>query len=178
MKRLGSGIFGRPKAIFFDEVISKDDELSHDGGQGEFFDLSGGNEALVEALEMRIEARGRKGCHIDASTHGVASATDAARAVALTAVAGNGGEPREHSGLLGFETAELGHVGDRPASRHGAHAWNGDEDSEPAREGRIAFDGLNGQFFEHAGRGFSAFDLTFDLALDACDGSGRKLVSK
>ena len=54
MKRLGSGLFGRPEAILFDEVICQDDQLSHDGGQGEFFDLSSGNEALIEALEMRV----------------------------------------------------------------------------------------------------------------------------
>ncbi len=177
MKRLGSGFFGRPEAIFFEEVIGKDDELSHDGGQGEFLDLSSGQEALVEALEMLVEARRRKGRHIDTVAHGLAAAPDAARAVALTAVAGDGGEPCE-SGLLGAKTAKLGHVGNQPASCHGSHAWNGEEDGEPAREGRIAFDGLNGQFFKHVSRGFSAFDLTFDLAPDACDSGGRKLVSK
>jgi len=178
MKRLGSRAFGRPEAILFDEVVCKDDQLSHDGCQGELFDLSSGNEALVEAFEMRIEARRRKGRHIDAGTHCVAAALDAARAVALTAVAGDGGEPRKQPGLLGVEAAGLGHVGDQSTSGHGSHARNGDEDGEPARERRIAFDGLNGQRFERPGRGFGAFDLTADLALDACDGGSRELVFK
>src|SRR5208337_3313737 len=105
MKTLGSGVFGRPEAILFDEAVCKDDQLSHDGGQGEFFDLSSGKEALVEALEMRVEARRRNGRHIDAVAHRLAAAPDAARAVALTAIAGEGGEPREQAGLLGVETA-------------------------------------------------------------------------
>ena len=73
--------------------LAEDDELSHDGGQGEFLDLSSSQEALVEALEMLVEARRRKGCHIDTIAHGLAAAPDAARAVTLTAVAGDGGEP-------------------------------------------------------------------------------------
>ena len=169
MKRLGSGLFGRPKAIFLDEVIGKDDELSHDGGQGErFLDLSSSQEALVKALEMLVEARRRKGCHIDTVAHGLAAAPRCGAGRCADRCRRRRGRAPPTSGLLGAKTAKLGHVGNQPASCHGSHAWNGDEDSEPAREGRIAFDGLNGQFFKHVSRGFSAFDLTLDLALDAC----------
>src|SRR5208337_3899552 len=42
----------------------------------------------------------------------------------------------------------------------------------------FGFDGLNGQRFERASRGFGAFDLTIDLAPDAYGGDGRELVFK
>ena len=179
MKRLGSWPFGRPEAILSHEVIGKDDQLSHDGGQGDLFDLSSGKEALIKALEMRIEARRRKGRHIDAGAHLAWRPPWIRRGpLRLPLSQAKGSEPREHACLLGVETAEFGHVGDQSTSGYGSHAWNGEEDGEPAREPRIGFDALNGQRFERACRGFGALDLMFDLVLDARDGGGRELVSK
>jgi len=115
MKRLGSGWFERPEAVLLDEGVCEHDELSHDGRQGKFFGLSGGEEALVEAFEMGIEARRRMGCHVDAGAHGLAAAAYAARTIALAAVAGERGEPREHAGLPGIEMPSSGMLAISPA---------------------------------------------------------------
>jgi hypothetical protein len=178
MKVLGSGGFSNPEAILFDEGVCEDHQLSHDGCQGKFFSFSSGEKAFMEALEVRIEARRRMSSHIDAGAHGMAATLDAAGTVALTAVAGDRRKPSEHAGLLGVETAELGHIGEQSARCYRSNAWNGDEDFKPAREGWIGLDGLNGQGFDRVRRCLGGFDLTHDLALNACNGGGRKLVSE
>jgi hypothetical protein len=54
-----------PEAVGFHECIRGLEELSHDGDDGNLCGLSGAAELRVFALEIRVEARGDEGRHIE-----------------------------------------------------------------------------------------------------------------
>ncbi len=54
-----------PGSAFLRERVGENDAFAHDGGDGEFWRLAGIYEALVESLEVWVEARGDEGRHID-----------------------------------------------------------------------------------------------------------------
>ena len=105
------GSLWRPQAIFLEQFVGQDDELSHDGGDGHFFWFTCCDQALVEDLELIIPARRRLGCHIDAVAHDLAAAADMAGTVALPAVASDRCQPGQHASLFAIDRAEFGHVG-------------------------------------------------------------------
>src|SRR5438045_9080144 len=52
-------VLGRKdKVRVFQELVSEDDELSHEGGKGEFFGFATGEETKVEHSEHRMVAEG------------------------------------------------------------------------------------------------------------------------
>ena len=55
---------GLPGAVFADEGVCEDDELSHDGGEGDFGLFAVCEEAVVEGLERWIEAGGGDRGHV------------------------------------------------------------------------------------------------------------------
>src|SRR5258707_1992955 len=99
---------GLPGAVFADEGVCEDDELSHDGGEGDFGLFAVCEETVVEGLERWIEAGGGDRGHVEGAADMGASALDVAGAAALAAVAGDRGEADEHGGLLGRQGADLG----------------------------------------------------------------------
>ncbi len=54
-----------PSSAFLQERVGENDEFAHDGGDGEFWRFTGIYEALVEGLEVWVEARGDEGRHIE-----------------------------------------------------------------------------------------------------------------
>ena len=53
-----------PFALISDQRVGADEELSHDGGEGELYGLAAAAEGLVAGLEVRVEADGDKGRHV------------------------------------------------------------------------------------------------------------------
>jgi hypothetical protein len=107
---------GLPGAVFADEGVCEDDELSHDGGEGDFGLFAVCEETVVEGLERWIEAGGGDRGHVEGAADMGASALDVAGAAALAAVAGDRGEADEHGGLLGRQGADLGEADKEPIS--------------------------------------------------------------
>ena len=84
-----------------DEGVGEDDELSHDGDEGDLGLFSCGAESVIDGLEVWIAARGGKGGHGEGAAQLRASAADMAGAGLLAAIAGDGGEAGDHGGLVG-----------------------------------------------------------------------------
>ena len=71
-------MFMRPIAIFADQGIGEQDELSHNGGQSNLGGFSGGAQAAVEGLEIGVATDSGDGRHVKRASHMRAAAFDAA----------------------------------------------------------------------------------------------------
>jgi len=60
-----SSWFLRPFATLFEEGVGEDDELSHDGGDGDLGGFSGFDQLLVFRLHVDVQARGDEGRHVE-----------------------------------------------------------------------------------------------------------------
>jgi len=65
-----------PASIGFEQSVCGDDDLSHDGGDGDFCGLSCGDELLVLCLDVRVVSSGDEGRHIEGLPHAGTSAAD------------------------------------------------------------------------------------------------------
>ena len=65
-----------PQPICFDECVCQFDELSHEGGEGDFGGFSGSPELVLDRLEVRVEAHGDKGWHVERVAQVFASALE------------------------------------------------------------------------------------------------------
>ncbi len=63
-----------PGAIGSEQGVGADDELSHDGGDGDLGGLSGADELLVLGLQVRVEPHRHERGHVEAS--GASAATN------------------------------------------------------------------------------------------------------
>src|ERR1700704_3640485 len=136
-----SSRFFDPEAIFVNQGIGERDELSGDGCEG----LLGGlcllvPEPAVEGFEVWVAAYGRDGRQVEGRSDMLASAPDAAPALALARVAGDRGEADEHGDGFGRQHAELGETGNERAGDDAADAGDGGEDLLPAGERRVICD--------------------------------------
>ena len=52
---------GRPESILVQERVGQDDELAHDGGQGDFRRLSACSQVVVPAGQIRVVPDGSQG---------------------------------------------------------------------------------------------------------------------
>ena len=82
-----------PEAVLCDEGVGEDDELSHDGDEGDLGLFSCGAELVIDGLEVWIAARGGKGGHVEGAAQLRASAADMAGAGLFAAIAGDGARP-------------------------------------------------------------------------------------
>lgn len=71
----------------FDEVIEEDDELPHDGGEGDFLGLTGGDEALIKLFKDGVEARGDSRGHVEDTAYFYSAAADRSSSSESAAVA-------------------------------------------------------------------------------------------
>jgi hypothetical protein len=80
-------------------VVGEDDELSHEGGEGEFFGFAASEETEVERFEDRVVAGGDKRGHVKDRADLGTAAEDVALPAELTAVVVKGSEAGEGGGL-------------------------------------------------------------------------------
>src|SRR5215475_1757671 len=107
-----SGVWGR-RGAFSEEGIGENDEVSHDGDDGDLWGLAGGGESLEDAPEIGIEADCDERRHEEGVAHFGPSATDETFAAPLSAVASHGRQASEAGGACVFDRAEFGHVGEQ-----------------------------------------------------------------
>ena len=80
---------GLPGAVLRDEGVGEDDELSHDGDEGDLWLFSCGAEAAVDDLEVWVEAGRGEGGHVEGAAQLRASAANMTGADLFAAVAGD-----------------------------------------------------------------------------------------
>ena len=129
-----------PQSILADEGVGEGDELSHDGGEGDFGLLSVAEKAYVEGLQVGIEAGCGEGGHVDAGAQAGAPAPDVALAPDVAAVARNRGQASDHGSLFARARAELGEVRQQGDSGDVADAWDRGEDGKAPGERRVGLD--------------------------------------
>ena len=83
----------------FEEVIEEAGEFAHDGGEGDLFEFSGLEEAMIEVFEVAVVDDGGQSGHVESRTWDGAAAGDMTGSVDLTAVGIEGSQAEEMSGL-------------------------------------------------------------------------------
>src|ERR1700683_5829708 len=121
-----------PGAVFADEGVCEDDELSHNGDEGDFGRFAVYERAVVEGLERPVATRGGHRGHIEGAADVGASALDVAGAAALAAVPGDRGEADDHSGLFGRQGADLGEADAGGDPGAGSRRGGGGEQADDA----------------------------------------------
>ena len=71
----------------FAQSVEIEDELSHDGGDGDLEGLVGLEQTLVEVLKVGIEATGAEGRHVESAAHLGAPSLDRTAASLVAAIA-------------------------------------------------------------------------------------------
>ena len=92
------------------EGVGEDEELSHDGDEGDLRGFSGFDEGLVFGFDLRIEPDGAEGGHIERPPGAAPAAANGSFAKGLAAVVCNRREADEACRLLMVDTPELGRI--------------------------------------------------------------------
>lgn len=100
------------------------EQLAHDGGEGEFTGLAATAESLVEVFEVVVMSNGGEGGHVEGATHLGASTADGAIAPTGAAVLGPWGEAYEGGELSAVVEAQLWEVDGEDGAGLLAHAWD------------------------------------------------------
>lgn len=154
------------ETICFKQGVCDDDELSHDGGDGDFRGFSGGDELLIFGFQVRIEASSDEGGHVKRLTDVGSPSADEALAFPLAGLPGDWYEAGERCGLFAFEVSQLGHGGDQLVGRDCSDAIHADEDLVAPGELSIGCDDrgdLGIEVYKMAGDLVQAlFALTFE----------------
>jgi hypothetical protein len=158
---LASSVIWLPGAVLCDEGVGEDDELSHDGDEGDLGLFSCGAESVIDGLEVWIAARGGKGGHGEGAAQLRASAADMAGA-----------------GLLVRERADFGKADDQGDSRRGPDPRDRGQDGEPPGQARIGGDEAFDLRLEMGERGLDSADLALDLGDRHGDGGFAELVEE
>lgn len=120
-ERGSATVLGRKdKVRVFQELVGENDELSHEGGEGEFFSFATSERTEVERSEDRVVAGGDERGHIKDRADLRAAAEDVALTAELTAVAVKGSDARQGGGLGIGEGTKFWHQ--RDEGRGGEHA--------------------------------------------------------
>lgn len=102
-------------------MVGEDDELSHQGGESEFFGFTAIEETEVERSEDRIVAGGDERGHVEDRAELRAAAEDVALPAELTTVVIKRSDPREGGGLG---------IGEGTQFRHQRHEGRGGEQAD------------------------------------------------
>ena len=103
---------GLPEAVLVDEKVCEEDELAHDGGEGELSRLSPCPEAFVDGLEVGVEAGGGEGGHVEGTAEVAPAAADSGLALPFSGLAGDRGDAGEAGDGGGLEGSDLWQVGE------------------------------------------------------------------
>ena len=134
-----------------------DEEMTHDGDEGDFVGFTGGAQALVEGFQDGVGAGGAECGHEEGTAHVEPAAADGADAAKGTAVAIKRGQTGERRDLVFGAAAEFGQRGQQGRSREVTDALDGDEDLHPDTQARCDLDELRDEAFEF-------FNLAVELA--------------
>jgi hypothetical protein len=93
-------------------VVGEDDELSHEGREGEFLGFAASEETEVKRSEGRVVARGDERGHVKDRADLGAAAEDVAVTAELTAVVVKGSDTREGGSVGLGEGTEFRHQRD------------------------------------------------------------------
>jgi hypothetical protein len=103
-------------------MVGEDDELSHEGGESEFFGFATIEETEVERSEDRVVARSDEGGHVKDGADLAAATEDVALTAELTTVVVKGSDAGEGGGLAIGEGAKFGHERDEGSGGEQADA--------------------------------------------------------
>jgi hypothetical protein len=73
-----------PRSVCAQERIGEDDELSHDGGDGDLGGFPGGDEGLIFGFHVSVEACCNKSWHVECLAQDGTAAADMAAAAVLS----------------------------------------------------------------------------------------------
>ena len=104
----GLGHGGIPHGAVATEGVADHQELAHAGDEGHLGRLAGGDEALIEGLEVGVAAGGRQGGHVERGAHLGAPAPAAAAPAPGAAVAIEGRDPDQGGDLLAGTGPQFG----------------------------------------------------------------------
>lgn len=128
--------------VVFEGGIEGFDEFIHDGDDGYLEWFSVGNEVVIEVVEDGVMARGTKGGHVKDAADMPPSALTEASAHPLAALAGDGGDAGQGSGLIALEASEFGHEGQQRVGQDRARAFDGGNEPGLGAELRVGVDEL------------------------------------
>src|SRR5947208_1443217 len=128
-----------PFSILCGEAVGEDEELSHDGGDGDLEGFAVGLEALVEAGEIGIGSNRGHGGHVQRLSQMGASAADVSVSFPWAAIAGDRREADKCGDLPAVESAEFAEAGSERGSGHGTDARDRQDDCVSGSE-----DGIRG----------------------------------
>lgn len=87
--------FWLPETVLADEGVGQNQQLAHDGDEGDLGLFSGGAQASIEGSEVVIAAAGGERGHVEDAPHRGAAASDVAFTAAFPAVGTNGRQAGE-----------------------------------------------------------------------------------
>ena len=93
-----------PETIGCEQGVDEDDELSHDGGDGDLGWFSGGDEAPIFGLQVRVEPHRNQRGHVEGLAKSRVTSVDEGAACPASRLPGDGLKPRETGGLSGIST--------------------------------------------------------------------------
>ena len=111
----------------FEAVVELDDEVTHEGGEGDFLGFPAGEQVLVDALEARVAPAGDQGGHVEFTSQQGAPSTDETFAFVTAAVARIGGDTCQGGSGGAVQTAQLGHFGQERMGHGRPHPGFGQE---------------------------------------------------
>ena len=124
----------RPGSVGFQQSVCENDEFAHDGGDGDLCGLSGLDEAAVGFDQVRVEAAGDEGRHVERGTQPFSSTPDVGSASPAAGLPRARGQPGQGGGLLGIDGAQFGQIDEKREGRVLGDAGDRDEDVEPAHK--------------------------------------------
>ena len=147
----------RPGSPVAQQGIRQNDELAHDGNEGDLCGLSGRDQLVVLRLEVAVEAHRGEGRHVDRAVQECSAALDALMALPLPRLPRDRRQARKAGGLLPLQAPQFRHLDQHGEGRGLGDPRNADQDGEFLRQQRVARDRVgNG--------GVDLLDMAFDLS--------------
>src|SRR3569833_4354786 len=154
---LSLGDSWQPRGVVSDHGVERNDELAHDGDDGDLWLLADGNEPLLEGFEGGIEPGGDLSGHEEAAPDGGPAAEDAAQAYHPSTVEVVGDDADQGGDRSDGQGAELGQQGDQGGGQDRSAAGHGAQQIASCAEGRAGSDGSAYQLVE-------LLDVVFELS--------------
>lgn len=106
----------------FGDGIKGDEQLTHDGGDGDLERFAAFNEAFVEGAKRGVETAGGKGSHVEGATHGESTSVDGPLSAVFAAIAADWRQPGQRGDLILGERAQFGTSRQKESGRKPPHA--------------------------------------------------------
>jgi hypothetical protein len=133
----------------FEDLVHEDDQLSHDGGEGDFGGFTRRPESLVKRFELMVAVCSDQCRHVERASNGGPASTDGSATLPTSAFTRMWRQASQRSRLSTIERAQLWQLGKDAQGGHGTHAGDGFE--------------FLGALVQLGGLGAEFFELRFDL---------------